>query len=281
MDAAPREIVALETLPAPLVPANVDLRGLGYVLRVDRLLASELVALCSPEEGWAAFMLWCRAWQQVPAASLPNNESILASFSMAGRRWQKVRAMALRGFVLCSDQRLYHRVLADEALEAWQRRLTFRERSEKANKAKRLQQADLEADLVGFLEGHEGKERGREGEGEGNYSETPVSGAKPAVPPCQHEQIVDLYNEILPMGRQIRKSLWNGTRAKHLQARWREDPERQNLLWWGKLFHHIAKSPFLTGKTSPRPGRNPFEISLDWIVDPGNFPKILEGKYDA
>lgn len=105
--------------------------------------------------------------------------------------------------------------------------------------------------------------------------------AKPSVPPCPHDQIVDLYNEILPMGRQVRKNLWNGTRAKHLQARWREDADRQNALWWGKLFHYCAKSPFLSGRIPPRrPGEKPFEISLDWIVEPGNFVKIIEGKYD-
>lgn len=104
---------------------------------------------------------------------------------------------------------------------------------------------------------------------------------KVSIPACQHDQIIDLYHEILPMGRQVRKNLWNGTRAKHLQARWREDAERQSLLWWGKFFHHCAKSPFLSGRIpSRRPGERPFEVSLDWIIEPGNFVKIIEGKYD-
>ncbi len=121
-------------LPPPLVSAEVELDGFpGFMLNVDRFLSSELVALCSPEEGWAAFHLWCRAWKQRPPASLPNDERLLASFSGAGPRWKKVRAMALRGFVLCADGRLYHRVLAAEANEAWDRRKKFRERSEKAN----------------------------------------------------------------------------------------------------------------------------------------------------
>lgn len=271
--------VTAEVLPAPLVPANVDLRGLGYVLRVDKLLASELVALCSPEEGWAAFMLWCRAWQQVPAASLPNNDTVLASFSRAGRRWPKVKPMALRGFVLCSDGRLYHRVLADEALEAWERRLTFRERSEKANKAKRNgHQGDLQGVLIGGLEGTHRKGREGEVEGEGKYKPADAGLSQP--PPCPHQEIIDLYHEILPMGRQVRKNLWNGTRAAYLQARWREDGDRQNLLWWGKFFHHIAKSKFLSGQTPPRQGRTPFQISLDWVVDKTNMTKIIEGAYD-
>lgn len=153
--------------PVPLVAAEVDLRGLGgFMLRTDRLLSSELVALCTPEEGWAALMLWTRAWQQQPAASLPNDERVLASFSKAGRRWPKVRDMAMRGFVLCSDNRWYHRVLAEEALEAWSRRLKFRERSDKANKAKKShQQGNLLDGQQGVLEGDEVK--GSEGKVKG------------------------------------------------------------------------------------------------------------------
>lgn len=126
-------------LPAPLVAADVDLRGFnGFILDVDRLLASELVALGKPAECWAAVMLWCRAWKQSPPASLPDDDRILASFSGAGSNWAKVKREALRGFVKCSDGRLYHRVLSAEANDAWERRKKFRERSAKANEAKRI-----------------------------------------------------------------------------------------------------------------------------------------------
>lgn len=111
----------------PLVSTEVDLRGFsGFMLNVDRLLASELVALGKPEECWAAVMLWCRAWKQSPPASLPNDDRILAAFSGAGARWPKVKEMALRGFVICSDGRLYHQVLADEANAAWQKRKAYK-----------------------------------------------------------------------------------------------------------------------------------------------------------
>ncbi len=110
----------------PMVSTDVDLRGFsGFMLNVDRLLASELVALGKPEECWAAVMLWSRAWKQSPPASLPNDDRILAAFSGAGARWPKVKEMALRGFVLCSDGRLYHPVLAEEANAAWQKRKAY------------------------------------------------------------------------------------------------------------------------------------------------------------
>ena len=126
-------------LPPPLVSPEVDLRGFpGFMLNVERLLASELVALCTPEEGWAAVMLWARAWQQSPPASLPDDNRLLAAFSGAGKRWPKIRDMALRGFVKCSDGRLYHRVLAEEANEAWERRREHRDiQDNKNNRQKR------------------------------------------------------------------------------------------------------------------------------------------------
>jgi hypothetical protein len=115
--------------PEPFVPAHTDVSKLaGFMLNVEHLLASELVATGSPEECWAALMLWCRAWKQVPAGSLPNDDRVLASFSGAGRRWPRIRQVALHGFELCSDGRLYHRFLCAEVLRAKKMRQNYEER---------------------------------------------------------------------------------------------------------------------------------------------------------
>ena len=113
-------------LPSPLVPANVDLRGFsGFMLDVDSLLASELIAVGTPEECWAAHLLMCRAWKQSPPASLPDDHAVLAAFSGAGKRWPKISKVALRDFVKCSDGRLYHRTLSTEAMKAWKKRQQY------------------------------------------------------------------------------------------------------------------------------------------------------------
>jgi uncharacterized protein YdaU (DUF1376 family) len=105
--------------------------------------------------------------------------------------------------------------------------------------------------------------------------------ADAGVAPCPHAEIIKRYAEHLPMGRQV-KPPWKGERAKNLQARWRELPERQSVEWWDQLFEHCAQSKFLTGRAPPRrQGEKPFEISLDWIVNLGNFQKIIEGAYDG
>jgi len=106
--------------PKPLLPPEFDCRDLdGFMLNVERLLKSELVAIASPAECWHALMLWCHAWKQVPAASLPNDERVLAAWSGARDTWPQVREHALHGFVLCSDGRLYHPVLAEDAERAF------------------------------------------------------------------------------------------------------------------------------------------------------------------
>lgn len=109
-------------LPAPLTDASVDVDGIaGFILDTVRLAQSELTALATGEEFKAAVLLWAKAWQQKPAASLPDDDRVLASFAGLGRdlkAWRRVREMALRGFIKCSDGRLYHPVLAEDAKRA-------------------------------------------------------------------------------------------------------------------------------------------------------------------
>jgi hypothetical protein len=98
---------------------------------VVRVLDSDLFALSTGDEFKASLSLWCKAWLQVPAASLPDDDRVLAHLSGAGTRWRRVKEMALRGWVKCSDGRLYHPVIAEKAAEAWKHRLAQRERANK------------------------------------------------------------------------------------------------------------------------------------------------------
>ena len=107
---------------------------------------------------------------------------------------------------------------------------------------------------------------------------------KPTVPPCPHQQILDLYHELLPELPCMK--VWNGTRQQHLAARWRErwksknySTQAEGLAYFRKLFEYIGREcDWLMGRI---PGRNdkPFFATLEWIVSPGNFAKIIEGNY--
>lgn len=110
----------------PLVPAGVDLRDFTYMpLDVMRLRDSNISLVTSGEGFRAAILLWCAAWHQVPAASLPDDDRMLAHLAGFGRdmaAWGEVRDEARYGFVTCDDGRLYHPVIAEKALEAWKQK---------------------------------------------------------------------------------------------------------------------------------------------------------------
>lgn len=110
-------------LPAPLTSAACDLSDFQYMeLDVRRLRDSKFAAAAEGEAFRAGILLWCAAWHQVPAASLPDDDVELANLAGYGRvlkEWQKVRAAALHGFVKCADGRLYHPVVAEKAIAAF------------------------------------------------------------------------------------------------------------------------------------------------------------------
>lgn len=124
-------------LPLPLSPPDCDLRGMPYMpLDLVRLFDSDFYALATGDEFKAGLTLWGKSFLQVPGGSLPDDQRILAHLSGAGAAWKKVRGMALRGWVKCSDGRLYHPVVAEKAAEAWRARLERRARTEAARAAR-------------------------------------------------------------------------------------------------------------------------------------------------
>ena len=135
--------------PEPLVPVDVDLRGMPFMpLDVARLRDSDLAIEASGDEFRAAVLLWCASWNQVPAGSLPNAEQPLAAYAGFGRDvkgWKKVAKGALRGFVECADGRLYHPVVAEKALDAWAQRVEHRKGKENENDRKRREREERSA----------------------------------------------------------------------------------------------------------------------------------------
>lgn len=120
---------------APLTPPECDVRSLPFMpLEPRRLLDSDLFLLSSGSEFKGAVALWCWSWTQVPAASIPDEERVHAKVAgMSLVEWREVAEMALRGWSLCDDGRLYHPVVAEKALRGWIERIGMKERSAKGN----------------------------------------------------------------------------------------------------------------------------------------------------
>lgn len=119
-----------------------------------RMRGSDLLTEESAEAIVAALHLWMAAWHQVPAASLPDNDRALAKAAGYGRSveaWMAVRDGALRGFVRCSDGRIYHRVLAEKANDAWDKRLRY-EWAKAGDRHRKAQKKLPEAERTEFQE---------------------------------------------------------------------------------------------------------------------------------
>lgn len=124
--------MSVDELPNPLTPVDCDLAGYRWMpLDVERVIDSDTFGLSTGDEFKTAFRLWAKSWKQVPAASLPNDDRLLAH--LAGLEigtWLERKPIALRGWIPCSDGRLYHPVIAEKAIEAMGRREEHAEREE-------------------------------------------------------------------------------------------------------------------------------------------------------
>ncbi len=203
-------------LPDPLVPAEVDLHDYEFMpVLVRRLLDSDFWARSSGDEFKAALALWCKSWSQVPAASLPDDDKVLAHLSGAGAKWRKLRPMALYGWNKCSDGRLYHPLIAEKACEAWESRCRYRKKREVDNKRlkswrdkadqteethdetrfKTHSETRVETDVERVREG-EGERQGKREEESSLRSDSPPPPPAPADPPAVHP--VENSQSILP-----------------------------------------------------------------------------------
>jgi hypothetical protein len=114
----------------------------------------------------------------------------------------------------------------------------------------------------------------------------PMKPQKPGVPSCPHLEILALWAEVLPAMPQHLPEQWKGARSDHLRARWRETAVAKNwgeaadgLAYFRRLFAYIGQSRFLTGRAKPKGDARPFVIELEWLVNPTNWAKVVEGKY--
>lgn len=107
--------------------------------------------------------------------------------------------------------------------------------------------------------------------------------ANNALASCPHQKIIALYAEELPELPQPR--IWDGARKDHLKERWRwvlADLKKKGkphdvdagLEFFSRMFSYISKCDLLMGR------KGDWSCSLPWLVEAGNFAKIIEGNYE-
>lgn len=137
-----------DQMPAPLVPADADLRDFAYTpIYRARLFGSAFHARASDAEWRAGVTLWLKSWDQTPPGSLPDDDIELCRLAELARdlkTWKRLRAGALHGWIKCSDGRLYHKVVAEVVNESIKRKKAQRDKTVRARIAalqKRLSEA--------------------------------------------------------------------------------------------------------------------------------------------
>lgn len=89
---------------------------------------------------------------------------------------------------------------------------------------------------------------------------------------CPHEDIVNLYHEVLPELSSVKQ--WTPKRQGYLRTVWNGNKSRQDLDYWRRFFNYVKQSDFLMGRSSD------FKANLEWLVKPSNFIKIIEKNYE-
>ncbi|MBE0531040.1 MAG: DUF1376 domain-containing protein [Rhodospirillales bacterium] len=213
----------------PPVAARVDLRAFAFMpLVIAELFNSDtwLLACRHPFAAAACINLWGRAWHQVPAGSLPDDEALLAGYAGVPD-WAAVRDIALRGFVKADDGRLYHKKLCAKVKKAWAERRSYadfcksqKKKSVRANdkrwNSKRKMdppRGDPRGDRPGIPEASPDDPLKGEGEGEGKGEAPLLKNAPP---------ILDAEPDAGEPDEQTPPSPDDGTR---LPPDWRLDPE--------------------------------------------------------
>jgi hypothetical protein len=289
-------------------------------LDTSRLLDSDFMALATAEEFRCGFTLWCKAWQQVPAGSLPDDNRILAHLSGARDKWCDVRDMSLHGFVKCSDGRLYHPVICEKAIEALPHRQEFKRGKSAAAERKERERNDRAALFealrnIGIVPEFHTKTR-----------DLRKLAATHKVTPCHSDSAVTCHTDVTaikgtvkgqgqildnspsdlsisdadqpenpllpaiadqPDAATIAFDRWQALRAR-IRPNTRPltfTPQRRSKLskrlkeidgldGWDRCLASVEGSALLRGE------KGDWKAELDWLLEPKNLTKVMEGNYD-
>lgn len=202
---------------------------------------------------------------------LPNDHSALCRVAGAITKQEQAAVRVAMGFFVKVDSGLMHSRIEAEIEKAGQQADTNRRIAFEREEKRRVEREQNEAST------NRATTREPNQTPDTNSTDTNVSVVGVNTPPdCPHRQIIDLYNRILPELQAVVPSRWGGTRAKHLQARWKESPKHQTLAFWEGFFTELRNHAWYMGKND-----SGWQATLGWLVERGNFDKMIDRFTDA
>jgi hypothetical protein len=117
----------------PLTPPGSNLQSYDWFpLFHRRLIRSDFWRSSSDQVCRISVDFWCECYQQIPAASLPNDDIFLSNLAGLGKRnlkpWFALKSCVMKPWRLCDDDRWYHPLLAEIVIETLSKRTKWAER---------------------------------------------------------------------------------------------------------------------------------------------------------
>ena len=173
----------------------------------------------------------------------------------------------------------WHNLRADFEINDYHKKGdTARENSKKGGRPKKNRGLETQSVIAGFQ--NETQPKANQEPVTINHKQVTDGNVKPlrVIPGCPIQQITELYNSTanhLPKARVVTDAI-----KRSISTRWKENPKFQTLEFWRHLFDYCEANEFLSGRSQSRNGGTPFRASLDWIVRPSNFAKVINSNYE-
>jgi len=291
-------VAAGQPLPEPPYPFDTRSRDWRFTMDLERVWQSDTWAVCPPDIRPWLLMMWAESWRCTPCGSYPNEDDIIAArLGMPINLFRAHREILLRGWSLHSDGRLYHAVISEKVLDMIAWRSAEQERKAKWRAAKALLKnqshgEDVPRDKTGtdvsLTTPSPSPSPSPSPVGKDEQA-TPASGSG-EPPPCPHQLLIKAFNATLPTCPQVDPDRWNERKQRLMRQRWREAWEVEGKKgrqrdtaalqqWFERLFAYCRQSAFLMGKIPGRDGGPPFELTLEWLLGPKNFDRIIAGDF--
>ncbi|CDM56269.1 MULTISPECIES: DUF1376 domain-containing protein [Rhizobium] len=152
----------------------LDVQCLPYMpLQIERLRKSKAWLRCkrNPEIAFYMVNLWMRAWHEIPAGSIEDDDDVLADAAMCSpEKWETLKVDILQGWDH-RDGRVFHSTVTEIATEAESKLRRNKTRTAAAREARGQQRHSSVTDavtgnVIEDVTGNEGK--GREGKRKSN-----------------------------------------------------------------------------------------------------------------
>ena len=258
--------------------AKVDIWMPLYV--ADYLSATSRL---TTEQHGAYLLLLMDYWKNGPP---PDNDGVLAQITrLSPVAWSNARTMLEAMFQVESGQWLHHRVEQELAKANHNKEVNLRrgKAGAEARYGKKDAPTMLEASLVHSSSPSPSPSPISSSSSSTNTLLVKTNGLDPMPSriACPTDKLLALFHQECPTLPRV--MMLNDKRKKHLVSRWREvdaedhlETAEDGLKIFQDIFSKVHKSDFLCGRTAGRQWKSNF----DWLIQPTNFLKVVEGQYD-